>query len=351
MAIFGSNSILPLDLASKITEKSKSVCAIYQKNDEQSPRKGGTGFLISKRLVLTVPHVVSDSLNDVVDEDLIYELDFNLNKEQKISETNFIEVSPYPWNDERANAVHNELANAYPTDAARLKILGVTGIPKAHLLQTSVPIETWRQALDVAASFGKVKVLLENVLSDLSVTGYHKKIEVLLLTDSVKLARLKFIDIETDIVVLELEQETVLSPLSLRKSHFAALKKHNVKNEELETDKSSLEKLILYREATIIIHHPHLRHKSLSLSFDGIKSQSSKFIEYFLDTTAGSSGAPVFNQSMDVIGIHYGGIKGADIDSVQANVGLSIDPVMERLKLERFDYIDSTIEYIRNLEL
>lgn len=188
MAIFGSNSILPLDLASIITEKSKSVCAIYQKSEELTPKKGGTGFLISKRLVLTVPHVVSDKLDNVVDEDLVYELDFNLNKEQKISETNFIEASPYPWNDERANAIHNELANAYPTDAARLKILGVTGIPKAHLLQTGVPFETWRQALDVTASFGKVKVLLENVLSDQSVRGYHKKIEALLLTDSIKLS-------------------------------------------------------------------------------------------------------------------------------------------------------------------
>lgn len=58
----------------------------------------------------------------------------------------------------------------------------------------------------------------------------------------------------------------------------------------------------------------------------------------------------MFNLSMDVVGIHYGGRKGTDIDSVAANVGLSIDPVMERLKRERFDYIDSTIEYIKKLE-
>ena len=315
MAILGTkSSILPIELAGKITEKAKSVCMITGSYGEDSAQKtGGTGFLISKRFVITTDHVV-DFLKDRGFE---IDINFSFTLESENNEPAFVDTAPFPWDNPMANKLYKALSNAYTNDAYRLQILALAGIPRAHLLQSGPPFETWMQALNVAANLGKIKELIAQVLSDDKAKGYHQDIRDSCVKPKKTTAKVTKIDSDKGFALLELNQESGLSPLTFGDSHK-----------------------LLPSEGIVIVHHPQLKSKSFGLEPDGVIKVDQETIFHSLDTMGGSSGAPLFNDKMEVIGIHRGSNRDNNKGAFD-NYGMSIDFLKSSLDDLEIDYLST----------
>lgn len=54
-----------------------------------------------------------------------------------------------------------------------------------------------------------------------------------------------------------------------------------------------------------IIQHPGAGFKKIAIRENGIKYHDEKILQYWTDTEHGSSGAPLFNDKWEIIGLHY----------------------------------------------
>ncbi len=64
----------------------------------------------------------------------------------------------------------------------------------------------------------------------------------------------------------------------------------------------------LIGEYVSMIHHPNKERKQISIRENRIVDMLENFIHHKADAMGGSSGAPIFNDNWDVLGIHHGGI-------------------------------------------
>jgi endonuclease G, mitochondrial len=82
-----------------------------------------------------------------------------------------------------------------------------------------------------------------------------------------------------------------------------------------------------------IIQHPSAELKKIAIRNNGLKSFDEKRLQYWTDTEHGSSGSPLFNDSWDLIGLHYlsDEAPGSDGSKVLFNVGHRISAIWSHL--------------------
>jgi V8-like Glu-specific endopeptidase len=71
---------------------------------------------------------------------------------------------------------------------------------------------------------------------------------------------------------------------------------------------------VLIGEPLNVIHHPGGERKQVSIRNNRLVSQDAKWLRYTSDTRHGSSGAPVFNDQWEMVGLHHGGIPARDAE-------------------------------------
>jgi V8-like Glu-specific endopeptidase len=109
-------------------------------------------------------------------------------------------------------------------------------------------------------------------------------------------------------------------------------------------------------EPTIIIQHPRGRAKEI-VTFDShILEASESYIKYTTDTDFGSSGSPVLNGNLQLIGLHFGALieyDGKELEgsksniTIKANIGTRISAVVGNLKTIENDSVKGFIrDYI-----
>jgi V8-like Glu-specific endopeptidase len=82
-----------------------------------------------------------------------------------------------------------------------------------------------------------------------------------------------------------------------------------------------------------IIQHPEGGPKMIALSHNLVRHVDSNVLQYWADTKAGSSGAPVFNRRWEVVGLHHRWVEAPDGDGVAyRNQGQRIERVLEDLE-------------------
>jgi hypothetical protein len=62
-------------------------------------------------------------------------------------------------------------------------------------------------------------------------------------------------------------------------------------------------------DLVFIVQHPGGREMKISFGHNSVREVDSERIEYWTDTDEGSSGAPVFNSSWQVVALHYGWVE------------------------------------------
>lgn len=88
----------------------------------------------------------------------------------------FLDQPSYPWWDPRAVRLYDWLVRAY-LKPIQMELLGEkTGIDLSYWDGRGSPITVWKGLLDIAASQGKLRALVDNVLADPSVAAYHPHI-------------------------------------------------------------------------------------------------------------------------------------------------------------------------------
>ncbi len=129
---------------------------------------------------------------------------------------------------------------------------------------------------------------------------------------------------------------------------------------------TSDEKALLYKskrqggiqgESIIIIQHPHGRAKEIVAFNSNVLEASDSYIQYTTDTDFGSSGSPILNENLQLIGLHFGalikynpenyeknnnevGSKAEDEKysiNIKANVGTRTSAVVKHLKAVKDD--------------
>jgi hypothetical protein len=81
-----------------------------------------------------------------------------------------------------------------------------------------------------------------------------------------------------------------------------------------------------------IIQHPEGGPKMIGLSHNLIRHVDDDVLQYWTDTKAGSSGAPVFNNRWEVVGLHHRWVEAPDGDgAAYRNQGRRIERVLEGL--------------------
>ena len=82
-----------------------------------------------------------------------------------------------------------------------------------------------------------------------------------------------------------------------------------------------------------IIQHPEGGPKMIGLSHNLVRSVDDNVLQYWTDTKAGSSGAPVFNTGWQVVGLHHRWLEAPETDGVAyRNQGQRIERVLEGLE-------------------
>jgi hypothetical protein len=82
-----------------------------------------------------------------------------------------------------------------------------------------------------------------------------------------------------------------------------------------------------------IIQHPDGGPKMIGLSHNLVRHVDSNVLQYWTDTKAGSSGAPVFNRRWEVVGLHHRWVEAPHGDAVAyRNQGRRIERVLEGLE-------------------
>lgn len=319
MILGKSRTILPVELAGSIADHSRSVGLVKVKEGEEWCGIG-TGFLVGKDLILTAAHVVGQ---DEQWPHRQYRVDFECVAKKAAGNhgPSFLDVAPYPWVDSAANELLSVLANAYPESGSRLEVLALAGIPRVQLLQEGTPHATWRQALEMAASMGRMRKLVEIVLEDKGVAGFHDQIQALLPAELPAEAHPIAVDFEAGWGAFRLSAPSSRAPLALGSAHG------------LEVG-----------DGVIIVQHPWAGPKQFVLEPRGLVALTESRLHYAADTAPGSSGAPVFDSSMKVIAIHYSsGNRDATIlhsSGAGYNIGVRVDLVKSGLVQRHLDFIE-----------
>jgi V8-like Glu-specific endopeptidase len=82
-----------------------------------------------------------------------------------------------------------------------------------------------------------------------------------------------------------------------------------------------------------IIQHPEGGPKMIGLSHNLVRHVDNDVLQYWTDTKAGSSGAPVFNSRWEVVGLHHRWVEAPDGDgAAYRNQGRRIERVLEGLE-------------------
>ena len=225
----------------------------------------------------------------------------------------FLDAAPYPWADPAASELHSVLADAYRTADDRLAVLATAGVPRRHLLYEGTPHSTWRQALDVAASMRLTHAVVDTVLKDDSVVGFHDKIRKLLSSEVPADARPVAVDWNAGWGALRLDKPTSRAPLALGSA-----------------------RQVNAGDPVIIVQHAMGGYKQFVIEPQGIVSLTDHSLRYQADTTGGSSGAPVFDQSMRVIAVHF---RARPDDKV--NEGARIDLVKTGLRQHGLNFVEA----------
>ncbi len=316
MIIGTKRTILPIEILQSMASYSRSVALITAVDESGTSIAVGTGFLISKDLVITAGHLLGVKKNW---PQLKFVIDFEF--VQDSADSTFVDTAPYPWDDASASELHGILADAYADNSRRLQILQMAGIERRYLLTDGTPHRTWTQALDHAASAGKTREVIQTVLEDESVFGFHKSLRLLLKPES----KLNGVPVELDprhsiaqdtnndvsvLGVLRLEKPISRSPVPL----------------------SSTSK-VKVTDGVVIIQHPQGSHKQFILEPEGILSVDEQYVYYNADTQRGSSGAPVFDENLHVVAMHFFGSR-------DGNGGVRIDLIKEELSKNNLDFVD-----------
>ncbi|HGF5134596.1 trypsin-like serine peptidase [Vibrio parahaemolyticus] len=82
-----------------------------------------------------------------------------------------------------------------------------------------------------------------------------------------------------------------------------------------------------------IIQHPGAGLKKIAIRENGIKYNDGNVIQYWTDTEHGSSGAPLFNDKWEIIGLHYmnDSAESNDGSKVYYNVGHTMMSIVENI--------------------
>lgn len=96
-------------------------------------------------------------------------------------------------------------------------------------------------------------------------------------------------------------------------------------------------------DALIIIQHPLGGQKQFALDGMAVRYVDDKIIQYVADTQKGSSGSPVFNSQMHIVGLHHAEAEvTVDVDGEQQivwrNEGIQIKSVMQSLQQANIIY-------------
>lgn len=87
-----------------------------------------------------------------------------------------------------------------------------------------------------------------------------------------------------------------------------------------------------------IIQHPDGGPKMIGLSHNLVRYVDENVLQYWTDTKAGSSGAPVFNNRWEVVGLHHRWVQAPEDEGVTyRNQGQRIDRVLEGLECHGLD--------------
>jgi V8-like Glu-specific endopeptidase len=149
----------------------------------------------------------------------------------------------------------------------------------------------------------------------------------------------------------------------------------NVENQlNLNSDKKEEQALLekckrrggIQGEPTIIIQHPRGRSKEIVAFNSNITKASDLYIQYTTDTDFGSSGSPILNGNLQLIGIHFGALIEYEVEQLQqekskpgsipksqipkpsitikSNLGTRISAVVKHLKKIKTDELNDFIE-------
>jgi S1-C subfamily serine protease len=99
-------------------------------------------------------------------------------------------------------------------------------------------------------------------------------------------------------------------------------------------------------DAVVVIQHPLGAFKQFSLEPLAIRASDDNRIQYVADTQQGSSGSPVFNVQMHVIGLHHAEAEAeVDVDGrtgvVWHNQGIAIARVMQELASRNVEFMEN----------
>src|SRR5262249_27508306 len=81
-----------------------------------------------------------------------------------------------------------------------------------------------------------------------------------------------------------------------------------------------------------IIQHPFGGPKKFNLTLNKVTDVDDRTVRYLTTTTAGSSGAPVFNDRWQVVALHHAAGVGADGGSLIRNEGIRIERIVTALR-------------------
>lgn len=304
--ILGQVSLFPIEFAARIAELSRSVCHLSNSG------RAATGFLIDTDVVLTADFVIGPKA-DWPNQEFVVDFDRTMLNQNGDSRP-LLETVPFPWSNPAANDLCSLLCDAYPAANARIGILQQAGVPKRNLLIEGTPADTWRQNLGVTANMHRMSALIDVILKDPAMSGYHKTIREAIKRREVQ----KAIPIAADSVsgwaALRLDHHVDLAPLIL----------HTPTALEPGTN-------------LISVQHPHGGRKQFTIAQDGFLKLTETEVLYRMDTMAGSSGAPVLDESLRVIALHRRASEKRD-----HNAGTRIDSIKQGLEANSLRWLSES---------
>jgi V8-like Glu-specific endopeptidase len=100
------------------------------------------------------------------------------------SRKHFLDQQEYDWSDLEAEELYEIMLSAYASTSAAQLILAKSGVDKGSLNSEQTPRGFWKQALEVAASSGHLRKLVESALVDRKIAAYHAKLKQFVSADS-----------------------------------------------------------------------------------------------------------------------------------------------------------------------
>lgn len=92
------------------------------------------------------------------------------------SRKHFLDEADYDWSNPEAEELYEIMLRAYRGVPAAQLILAKSGVDKGSLNSEQAPRSFWKQALEVAASSGRLRRLTEAALDDTKIAAYHTEL-------------------------------------------------------------------------------------------------------------------------------------------------------------------------------